>query len=81
MARRDNEFCDPAVVGGRIRQIVGDEPKAFAYDLDLSLAAVYNYMNGRTPATDVLFRIAKYSGQPMEWFLTGDGGCHGERQG
>ena len=66
----ENEVFDPGVFGDRIREIVHDEPKAFAYDLGLSLSAVYNYMNGRVPTTDVLFRIARYSGQPMEWFLT-----------
>jgi len=53
----------------RLREVVADEPKAFAYDLGLSLSAVYNYLNGRVPATDVLFRIARYTGRPMEWFL------------
>ena len=53
----------------KLREIVADEPKAFAYDLGLSLSAVYNYLNGRVPATEVLFRIARYSGRPMEWFL------------
>jgi len=53
----------------RLREVVADEPKAFAYDLGLSLSAVYNYLNGRVPATGVLFRIARYSGRPMEWFL------------
>ena len=63
---------DATVVADRIRAVVRDEPKAFAYDLGLSLSAVYNYMNGRIPTTDVLFRIARYTGQPMEWFLTPD---------
>ena len=54
----------------RLREVVADEPKAFAYDLGLSLSAVYNYLNGRVPATEVLFRIARYSGRPMEWFLS-----------
>ena len=53
----------------KLREVVADEPKAFAYDLGLSLSAVYNYLNGRVPATDVLFRIAQYTGHPMEWFL------------
>ena len=53
----------------RLREVVADEPKAFAYDLGLSLSAVYNYLNGRVPATEVLFRIARYTGRPMEWFL------------
>ena len=53
----------------KLREIVADEPKAFAYDLGLSLSAVYNYLNGRVPATEVLFRIARYTGRPMEWFL------------
>ena len=62
---------DPQVVADRIRAVVQDEPKAFAYDLGLSLSAVYNYMNGRIPTTDVLYRIALHTGRPMEWFLTG----------
>jgi transcriptional regulator with XRE-family HTH domain len=53
----------------KLREVVADEPKAFAYDVGLSLSAVYNYLNGRVPATDVLFRIARYTGRPMEWFL------------
>jgi transcriptional regulator with XRE-family HTH domain len=62
---------DPQVVADRIRAVVQDEPKAFAYDLGLSLSAVYNYMNGRVPTTDVLYRIARHTGRPMEWFLSG----------
>src|SRR5207237_7823347 len=53
----------------KLREVVADEPKAFAYDLGLSLSAVYNYLNGRVPATEVLLRIARYTGRPMEWFL------------
>jgi hypothetical protein len=53
----------------KLREVVADEPKAFAYDLGLSLSAVYNYLNGRVPATEVLFRISRYTGRPMEWFL------------
>ena len=56
----------------KLREVVADEPKAFAYDVGLSLSAVYNYLNGRVPATEVLFRIARYTGRPMEWFLTDD---------
>ena len=56
----------------KLREVVADEPKAFAYDLGLSLSAVYNYLNGRVPATEVLYRIARYTGRPMEWFLTDD---------
>ena len=58
------------VVAERLREVVADEPKAFAYDLGISLSAVYNYMNGRIPSTEVLFRIAQYTGRPMEWFLS-----------
>ena len=46
-----------------------DEPKAFAYDIGVSLSAVYNYLNGRIPSTEVLFRIARHTGRPMELFL------------
>jgi transcriptional regulator with XRE-family HTH domain len=68
-----SEFrIDPSLFASRIKDVVRDEPKAFAYDLGLSLSAVYNYLNGRIPTTDVLFRIAQYAGRPMEWFLTAD---------
>ncbi len=62
---------DAKVVAERLRQVVADEPKAFAYDIGVSLSAVYNYLNGRIPSTEVLFRIARYTGRPMEWFLEG----------
>jgi len=76
MENRNN--IDAKVLADRIRFVVRDEPKAFAYDLGLSLSAVYNYMNGRIPTTDVLFRIAKYTGYPMEWFL-GEESTNAER--
>lgn len=59
------------VVADRLREVVADEPKAFAYDIGVSLSAIYNYMNGRIPSTEVLFRISRYTGRPMEWFLEG----------
>ena len=59
----------------KLREVVADEPKAFAYDLGLSLSAVYNYLNGRVPATEVLFRIARFTGRPMEWFLLDEEGA------
>lgn len=62
---------NPDVVAQRLREVVGDEPKAFAYDVGVSLSAVYNYMNGRIPTTEVLYRIARHTGRPMEWFLGG----------
>lgn len=60
---------DARVVAERLREVVADEPKAFAYDIGVSLSAVYNYLNGRIPSTEVLFRIARHTGRPMEWFL------------
>jgi len=62
---------DAQLVSQRLREVVADEPKAFAYDVGISLSAVYNYMNGRLPSTEVLFRIARYTGRSMEWFLEG----------
>jgi transcriptional regulator with XRE-family HTH domain len=62
---------DARVVAERLREVVADEPKAFAYDIGVSLSAVYNYLNGRIPSTEVLFRIARYTGRSMEWFLQG----------
>ncbi|HYD47579.1 MAG TPA: helix-turn-helix transcriptional regulator [Terriglobales bacterium] len=60
---------DANLVAQRLREVVADEPKAFAYDIGVSLSALYNYMNGRVPSTQVLYRIACYTGRPMEWFL------------
>src|SRR5713101_4314211 len=68
MGRIDAEF-----VARRLREVVADEPKAFAYEIGVSLSALYNYLNGRIPSTEVLFRISCYTGRPMEWFL-GNGG-------
>jgi transcriptional regulator with XRE-family HTH domain len=60
---------DAQLVAQRLREVVADEPKAFAYEIGVSLSALYNYLNGRIPSTEVLFRIACYTGRPMEWFL------------
>jgi transcriptional regulator with XRE-family HTH domain len=68
---------DAQLVAQRLREVVADEPKAFAYDIGVSLSALYNYLNGRIPSTEVLFRIARYTGRPMEWFLANDGGVGG----
>lgn len=65
------EGLDANFVAERLREVVADEPKAFAYDIGVSLSAVYNYLNGRIPSTEVLYRIARHSGRPMEWFLEG----------
>lgn len=67
---------DPSIVALRLREVVADEPKAFAYDIGVSLSAVYNYMNGRIPSTEVLYRIARHTGRPMEWFLQGEAPVH-----
>jgi transcriptional regulator with XRE-family HTH domain len=68
---------DAQLVAQRLREVVADEPKAFAYDIGVSLSALYNYLNGRIPSTEVLFRIARYTGRPMEWFLANDGATGG----
>lgn len=70
MQAKDKWLIDPDVVQARIREVVGDEPKEFAYQVGISESAVYNYTGGlRVPSTEVLYRIAKYTGKSMEWFL------------
>lgn len=64
---------DAQLVAQRLREVVADEPKAFAYEIGVSLSALYNYLNGRIPSTEVLYRIARYTGRPMEWFLDSAG--------
>lgn len=63
---------DRKVFAARLREVVADEPKAFAYEIGISLSALYNYLNGRIPSTPVLLRMALYTGKPMEWFLGAD---------
>jgi transcriptional regulator with XRE-family HTH domain len=63
---------DARLVAQRLREVVADEPKAFAYEIGVSLSALYNYLNGRVPSTEVLYRIACYTGRPMEWFLANE---------
>ncbi len=60
---------DRKTFAARLREVVADEPKAFAYEIGVSLSALYNYLNGRIPNTTVLLRIALHTGRPMEWFL------------
>jgi transcriptional regulator with XRE-family HTH domain len=72
---------DANFVAERLREVVADEPKAFAYDIGVSLSAVYNYLNGRIPSTEVLYRIARHTGRPMEWFLEGSNEDVIERSG
>jgi len=67
------ERIDAQLVATRLREVVADEPKAFAYEIGVSLSALYNYLNGRIPSTEILFRIARYTGRPMEWFLENGG--------
>ena len=66
---------DAQLVAQRLREVVADEPKAFAYEIGVSLSALYNYLNGRIPSTEVLFRIARFTGRPMEWFLASEAGA------
>lgn len=63
---------DGKTFAARLREVVADEPKAFAYEIGVSLSALYNYLNGRIPSTAVLLRMALYTGRPMEWFLGAD---------
>lgn len=62
---------DPQFFARQLAMYVRDEPKAFAYDVKISVSAVYNYLSGRKfPTAQILFRIARYTGRPMEWFLS-----------
>lgn len=73
MERIVRDGIDEGLFAHRLRNVVAGEPKAFAYDVGVSLSALYNYLNGRIPTAPVLYRIARHSGRPMEWFLTAAG--------
>lgn len=78
----ENGNINLAFVAERFREVVGDEPKAFSYDIGVSLSTLYNYLQGkRVPATEVLYRAAKYTGRPMEWFLVPERGNGGQPSG
>ncbi|MDA1334573.1 MAG: helix-turn-helix transcriptional regulator [bacterium] len=59
---------DAAYCTGQLQDVIAD-PKAFSEELGLSLSAVYNYLNGRIPTLDVMFRIAQFCDRPIESFL------------
>jgi len=60
-------------LGGRIRQIRGDLTQAeFASLLEIKQAMVSRYeAEKEMPSPPVLLRLARFSGRPMEWLLTG----------
>lgn len=65
-----NEESDqPVWRADRFAEIVGDEPKEIAFCIGVSTSTIYNYLQGRMPRADVLFRIARYADRPMEYFL------------
>lgn len=71
MRSKNSGVIDLVFVSERIKQVVGDEPKDFAFRIGVCTSAVYNYTEGRRiPSTEVLFRIATVTGKPMEWFLS-----------
>ena len=54
----------------QLRAMVAGEPKAFAYEIGVTLSGMYNYLQGvRPPCTWVMFRICLYTGKPIEFFL------------
>jgi transcriptional regulator with XRE-family HTH domain len=58
----------------RLRHIVelAGGPKEVAYYADISLSALYNYLNGRIPQFDIVVRLARYAGVPTDWFVVDD---------
>ena len=65
-------MIDKKIFQERFREVAGGNPKSFAQGVGISLSSVYNYLDGRIPQADILFRIARYTERPMEWFLTED---------
>ena len=53
----------------KIVKLAQDGLKEVVYHADISISAGHNYRGGRLPALDELFRLARYAGVPMEWFL------------
>lgn len=61
---------DRRYFAARLREVMGDNPKELAYDIGVSLSAMHNYLKAkRIPCTEVMYRLAKRTGRPMEWFL------------
>lgn len=61
---------DPKISARKIREVVGNNPKALAIDAGLGMSAIYNYITGkRIPSVEALFAIAQATRRPMEWFL------------
>jgi transcriptional regulator with XRE-family HTH domain len=68
----------------RLRQLVDAEMAAeeasqavVAARMDLSAASLTNYLNGRTPKSEELMRIATHYKVSIDWLLTGKGSNYG----
>ncbi len=68
-------MVDPLAVAERIKHIVeasGLTQRELADALGISQPAVSQYLRGRMPQADVLYRLAKLGNCSMEWLLTGE---------
>ena len=69
MSKRQLPEFDATFLTERISQLIGDEPKEFAFRVGISVSATYNYCRGRVPSTEVMFRISQAYGKPLGWFF------------
>jgi transcriptional regulator with XRE-family HTH domain len=68
-------MIDHYAVAERIKNIVetsGLTQRELADALGISQPAVSQYLRGRMPQADVLYRLAKLGNCTMEWLLTGE---------
>jgi transcriptional regulator with XRE-family HTH domain len=68
-------MIDPFAVAERLKSIVeasGLTQRELAEALGISQPAVSQYLRGRMPQADVLYRLAKLGNCSMEWLLTGE---------
>lgn len=64
-----------------IDTIEGGNVTRFADKLKMKQSTIYNYIKGRTPNAETLFRIKKIFGVNLNWLITGEGEMFSDNRG
>lgn len=56
-----------------VNEITNGNLREFSRRLNFSHPTLYNYVNGRSPSTDVLIKIRETFDISIDWILTGEG--------
>lgn len=65
------QAVDPQRFSERLQKIIALAgcPKEVAYHTKVSPSSIYNYLNGRIPDFEIVARLARYAGVPIDYFV------------